>query len=472
MTAASPGHGDAHGRLQWGDVDIVVTPDGTARLGSSGPAVLVRPPAVEAGVAGVGPVPWDEAALSVVDGEAESVRVAHRLRWTVRHHVGDAVWTLRATLASGDPGPALGAAHVDVDPGRGTAWVWAAGSEALVVLADDPERPVALRLRRGRLTVPDPRSARVSDRVFEWLPGGSDLTRPAVLELSGCRCRSWTEVAALLPAWLPPLALPAGDDLLLHRPDDAVSAPEAAVGPTGEVSVRGQGRVVIRVEGVSGDLELEAHFAPPLRDLQRRAADRVEARVVQGWSAGQAADVVAAQLIVLAATGRTDTEAFDLLAGSVVEHVHESPLRPLALAHVAVVTGERTALDALREAVGGLRGPTARVIVTEMLLVGLGDPAVTDVISAGAPDLSQPHEAAVALAARLGAGLPGRRAPEDPLAAAEDAACLALASGRLDPLRWPYPAAVVVEHTARRLRATWQGDERVLAWLGIAEAHG
>ena len=224
MTAASPGPGDAYGRLQWGDVDIVVTPDGTARLGSSGPAVLVRPPAVEAG----GPVPWGEAALSVVDGEAESVRVAHRLRWTVRHHVGDAVWTLRATLASGDPGPALGAAHVDVDPGRGTAWVWAAGSEALVVLADDPERPVALRLRRGRLTVPDPRSARVSDRVFEWLPGGSDLTRPAVLELSGCRCRSWTEVAALLPAWLPPLALPAGDDLLLHRPD--ARAHDGAIG--------------------------------------------------------------------------------------------------------------------------------------------------------------------------------------------------------------------------------------------------
>ncbi len=317
---------------------------------------------------------WGDPEVTVVDGEVESVQTAPGLTWTVRHHVTDAVWNVRGVLAAAEP-ITLGSARVEVDAGEAAAWVWAAGTAGLVILADDPERPVGLRLRRGRILPPEPGEP----YGFAWWEPGAEVQQFAVVECTATRCDTWLSAVALLPQWLPTLALPAGDDLVLTMPDDSVTGPGVTSTADGAVSVTGVGHSVVRIQGVSGDLILGVDFGPALADCLSRTADRI---VTESPSRPAPAEVVAAQVMILAASAQTDNDAYDLLTAELAESHQEGSLRTMALALAAAATPERWLVDALAVAAARIMGPAARTLVKAVLRATVGSSVVSDRIRA------------------------------------------------------------------------------------------
>ncbi len=440
----------------------------------------MRPPTIEVGDSGGGPIDWGTPVVEVVEDEVESVRTAAGLTWTVRHHVSDNAWTVRGVLAAAEP-VTLGEAHVRVAAGAGAAWVWAAGSIGLVALADQAQRPVALRLRRGRLLpraagpdqgCPAPRPAGDEADGFTWLASGAEVSGAVVVEFSATRCESWSELHGLLPAWLPTLAVPTGDRVVLSLPDDAVTGADVVPGDDGEVWVGGPGRRVVRIEGVSGELALTVDVAPPLGDCLRLAADRIDAQTGQGTFVRLDAEVLAAQVLVLGAAGRVEGDAYDLLSAELAEREEFGPLATVALARGAVATPERWLVDALGRALGSLSGSQSRPILKAVLQALVWSPEVAALVRDRLPEHPDAAETPEWLAAWLGAGLPGQSGDVDDVTLARFAAYLAAADEPLDPTVWPIPAPVIVEHTTRRLLAGGGSDACVLAWLLVGAAAG
>ncbi len=416
---------------------------------------------------GGGEIIWSNPHVTVTDGEVEIVRTSPNLAWTLRHHVTDAVWTLRGVLVADEPAT-VGEAHLRVSPRDGSAWVWAAKGTALVVLADEAERPVVFRLRRGRLT-PSP-FADVDQ--FRWLETGADVRRFALVELSAVRCESWAGAFAMLPAWLPNLALPYGDQLLLSLPDDAVTGPDVDTNDDGYVQVETWGPTTVDVVGVSGDLRLDVDFAPPMSELLGMSAREIVSGAWPGRAERMPTDELAARVIVLLADGRADTDAYDVFTAELAERPDHSSLRTVALTRAAVAIPERALLDALDDALRALAGPESRTVVMAVLRAALWSPEVTDLVRRATPRQPDPAESVETLAARLGGGLPGRSGSADVVALARSAACLSAADAALDPDHWPMSAATIVEHTSRRLRSAAPWRPEVLAWLSIAQAVG
>ncbi len=406
------------------------------------------------GSSGFDDVVWSTPTLAESEGEVESVRRAGALRFTVRHQVYGERWTVRATLCSDDPQITVGAGVVAVENRAGAAWLWPGGTMGLVGLVSEPERPVVMQVRRGRLVR--------TEGVDEWVAPGSDLSSPVVIELSGGPC-SWAEAHATLPAWLPPLAVPAGDVVEIPLPDDTVTGAGVAAGERGVATITGIGRVPIRIQGPTGDVRLDLDFAPPLDELVRRCADSIEATDQQGGFVPGSSDVAAAKLLVLAAAGRREGESFDLLAGTLSDDPDHSPLVAVALGHL--VSEGHTDVEALhRRVVGNLADGSGGLVASGLAAI-LGVPVPHDL--ARKP---MPVGAAWAFA-RLGAGLPGSRVPPDDLASAADVATLAALGHHLGPGTGPVPPGVVAELAARRLLGTWtDGDPRILAWLLVAAA--
>lgn len=473
--------------------------DGSVRIGADGPRLTLALPRHAIGADGSDAFSW-QARTTVDPDEVETVCVAGALRATIRHEIGLETWRVRVALDNtSDETLSLSRGLLEVDRGRGTAWVWAARSAGLLVLALDPSDPIwALALKQGLLT-------RDADQVV-WIEDGTQLAASGrlVMELSGRRMSDWTQVGSLLPSWLPPLAVRGGEPIEFALPDAGFVGPDCAIGEgSASTEIHGEGVRSVSVRGVFGELDLELAFAPRLEEAVGAAARQIARLVTQVPGAvhqltdtGPAArsrglERTARRLIVLQAA-HSDAAA-DIVRGVLLDGVTDllqsggvpGPFALAALAGELQRRDDPQALRALLDAFGEVEAePGMLVALTRVwaVLWGLGhDPEpvrqtlawvmaqpgggrlveIERAIVGGAPD------GPVRLLAVLGGGLPG-----DPLPAPEPwerAYAAALVSLVPDDHSERQHLVQAAEATARRVTARDPGDADVLAWLLLGE---
>ena len=472
--------------------------DGSIRVGASGPTIGIVLPRHAIGADGSDALEWQSRTTSGHD-EVETEYVAGSLRAVVQHDVAAASWRMRASIANSSDEPlSVSQGLLAVDPGDGLAWVWAAGAAGLVVLVTHEGGLWAFSLRRGSLT-------REAGEMV-WLDAGTTLApgRRVTLELVGRRCQGWDEVAPLLPAWLPPLAVRGGEPVDLALPDAGVVATGCSVieGPEG-TEIRGAGLQQVRVHGAFGEVSLELAFAPPLTEAVNAAARQV-ARLVRevpgavhqmdgtgpdGRARGL--DRTARRLIVLQSAHSDD--AADDVRGWLMTGVTDllqtggtaGPFTLAALAGEVQRRDDPLAFTTLLDAIPGADAEPGTVLAllrVWAVLWGLGqDPE--PVRRALARVLSQPartrlqaierrlvtrdRDAVTELLAVLGGGLPGSPMPEPEVWEAAYAVALASLVGEEDPAA---PRVVqAAEIVARRVTARDPQDADILAWLLLGE---
>ncbi len=474
-----------------------LTADGSVRIGSDGPGIVVVLPRHAVGAEGSDALDWTSRTI-VDDDEVAIDSTCGSLRAAIRHEVGPSTWRVRVSLANGTGDEvSFSRAHLAVDPGDGHAWVWAAGVSGLVVLARAGEL-WALSLRQGRLE-------RELDEIC-WLPDGTTVPagRRVILELSGRRCAGWDDVASLLPTWLPALTVRGDEPVDLTLPDAGVVAEECSVleGPE-STEIRGDGLRRVLIHGAFGEVALDLAFAPSLTDAVAQAARQLArmVREVPGavhqlddtgpTTRARGLERTARRLILLQSAHSHD--AADVVRGWLLEGVSDLLLSggtpgPFV---VAALAGEiqrrddpqalRTLLDALPE-VDTEPGIVLALTRVWAVLWGLGhDPepvrqalawvlsrpgssrleAIEHAVVGGRPD------GPVQLLAALGGGLPGAAVPaREPW---QDAYAVALVSlvgdDAPDRLRLVHAAEVA----ARGVTAANPDDPDVLAWLLLGD---
>ncbi len=472
--------------------------DGSVRIGASGPTIGVVLPRHAIGGEGSDTLEWQSRTTSDAD-EVETEYVAGPLRAVVKHDFAESSWRMRASLANSSDDPiSVSQVLLALDPGNGLAWMWAAGASALVVLVTRDRDLWAFSLRRGSLS-------READDVV-WLDAGTSLApgRRVTLELVGRRCQSWDQVASMLPAWLPSLAVRGGEPVDLALPDAGVVAAGCSIieGPEG-TEIRGAGLQQVSVRGAFGEVSLELAFAPTLAGAVDGAARQVARLVREVPGAVHQLDNTGpderargldrtARRLVLLQSARSD-EAADIVRGWLLTGVTDllqtggtpGPFTLAALAGEAQRRDDPLAIETLLDALPNAEAEPGTVLALTRVgavLWGLGQDA-EPVRQALAWVLAQPagtrleaieralvtgdKDAAHELLAALGGGLPG--APMPAPAAWEAAYAVALASlvGDEDPAA---PRVVqAAEIVARRLTARDSSDADVLAWLLLGE---
>ncbi len=473
--------------------------DGAVRIGGNGPRLSIGLPRHVIGPEGSDTVTWSMRTTRDPD-ETETVCLAGSLRATIRHELGPDSWRVRVALDNvTEDALSLSRATVDIDPGDGTSWVWAAGSAGLVVLASDPPAGLwVLALKQGLLTRTDDQVAWIEDGV--QLAAGSRL----VMELSGRRHHGWGEIGALLPAWLPALAVRGGEPVDFTLPDAGFVAPGCVIEEgSGSTEINGEGQRYVSVRGAFGELELELAFAPRFEDAVQATARQIARLVVQLPGAvhqldgtgprtrSRGLERTARRLVVLQAA-HSDAAA-DVVRGWLLDGVTDllqsgglpGPFALAALAGELQRRDDPQALSALLDSLPEVESEPGTLLALTRVwaaLWGLGhDPepvrqtlawamaqpsgsrleSIERELVSGAPD------APVRLLAALGGGLPG-----DPLPAAESwesAYAVALASLVSDDSPERPQLVHAAEITARRVTARDPSDPDVLAWLLLGE---
>lgn len=471
--------------------------DGSVRLGASGPAIGLVLPRHVVGADGSDRLDW-VSRTTTDQGDVETEYVTASLRAVVQHDVTDSSWRLRASLTNSSEDPvSVSQVLLAVEPGDGQAWVWGAGAAGLVVLAASGAL-WGFSLRRGSLT-------RERGDVV-WLDTGTSLApgRRVTLELVGRRCAGWDEVAAMLPAWLPRLAVRGGEPVDLALPDAGVVASDCSLneGPDG-TEIRGEGQQQVRVHGAFGEVSLELSFAPALTDAvgaaarqlarlvrevpgavhqldgtgpdeRARGLERTARRLVvlQSARSHEAADIVRGWLVtgvtyLLQTGGTAGPFTLAALAGEVQRRDDPQALQTLldALPDAEAEPGTALALTRVWAALWGLgQDPEP---VRQALAWTLAQPARTRLEKIERSLIGGDRDALPELVAVLGAGLPG--APVPLPEAWETAYAVAVSS--LVPDGDPDRPRVVqaAEIVARRLTARDPDDVDVLAWLVLGE---
>lgn len=208
------------------------------------------------------------------DDEVEHAFGCSGCSFAVRHSVGQH-WTIRWALSAAEPSELVQVPSLRVRPGQvSVVWAWAAGAEAVLVVA--PRRRAApvvgLRLTQGWL--------RASDDGFELAPEGLTI-EPGRRWVGSLRAELHTDLAQLaarLPAWLAPLEMPAGQPWEFRQPDHAlVVEPPATTRVEGDaVQVIGEaGRAAVVLHSARGLTALTLSFAPTLDTLLAAGASTV-----------------------------------------------------------------------------------------------------------------------------------------------------------------------------------------------------
>lgn len=222
-----------------------------------------------------------------VDGgepDGTEARLTRDETTTVRlRHIGDPDgWTTVVSLDNTDaaerPLPPLGMVVGAHDGWSG--WSWASDTEGFVLLAprDAPGPALLVRLRQGflrsasglrALTPLDRRGDALGDGVGAFhLADPTGSIRPYGRHQTTLEFEEVADAAAvrgLLPAWLPELVVPPGDDLRIEEPDLAV-VPGARVRmstqDTTSVLLAEPGHRDLAVHGVRGVQRLASTFVP------------------------------------------------------------------------------------------------------------------------------------------------------------------------------------------------------------------
>ncbi|MDR0416594.1 MAG: hypothetical protein LBH76_04635 [Propionibacteriaceae bacterium] len=294
-------------RLEWGP-GLTMDDTGVVRLsGPTGAGVSLRPPRVIIDEDGSDLVQWRFQSWDEAPDENQVEWTCGQLRAGVRHRVTDETWEIRAWVANDSPeAVALAQANLVVDPGQAAAWVWPSGALGLIALtAVGCDQLVGLRVRAGELMVPETLTApdveadgeltdgaehngilggpvltlvdRADDSVFRWLADGHVISpgQRAIFTMQGRPLASWAELAGLLPAWLPALAVPPHGVIEFDQPDGATTAPGAETEDIdGRTYIIGRGSVNVTVTSPRGSIRLASHFARDLDDDAARLAER------------------------------------------------------------------------------------------------------------------------------------------------------------------------------------------------------
>ena len=192
----------------------------------------------------------------------------------VRHSVGQA-WTVRWALNAAEPLELDGPPLLRVRPGPGSVvWAWAAGAEGVLVVG--PRRRAApvvgLRLTQGWLQ-PDGDGFALAPDALALTPG-----RRWVGVLRADLYPNTQAMAAILPAWLAPLELTAGQPWEFRQPDQAlVVRPPATTRAEGDVVqvIGDAGRAGVVLHSPRGLTALTLSFAPSLDTLLAAGASMV-----------------------------------------------------------------------------------------------------------------------------------------------------------------------------------------------------
>ena len=472
--------------------------DGSVRIGAAGPTIGIVLPRHAIGPEGSDSLQWGSRTTTDPD-EVETEYVSGPLRAVVQHDFLGTSWRVRASLANSSDDPiSVSQVLLDVRPGDGQAWVWAAGSAGLVVLVTSDGDLWALSLRRGSLT-------REGGEVV-WLEAGTTLApeRRVSVELVGRRCRGWDEIASMLPAWLPSLAVRGGEPIDLALPDAGVVAAGCAVGEgAGGTEIHGEGLQRASVHGAFGEVHLDLAFAPALSDAVDATARQI-ARLVREVPGAvyqlddtgpdelaRGLDRTARRLILLQSA--RSLEAADVVRGWLLTGVTDllqtggtaGPFTLAALAGEAQRQDDPLAVQTLLAAIPNAEAEPGTVLALTRVwavLWGLGqDPE--PVRQALAWVLAQPArtrleaierrlvtgnpDAAMELLAVLGGGLPGAPMPVPEVWEAAYAVALTSLVADEDPSG---PRLVqAAELAARRLTARDPNDPDVLSWLLLGE---
>jgi stage V sporulation protein SpoVS len=447
---------------------------------------------------GSDPLEWESRTTSDED-EVETECFAGSLRAVVQHSLSETTWRVRASIVNTGTEPvSVSGARLTVAPGEGQAWAWAAGSAGLLAVDPGSAGVWALSLRRGSLTR--------SGNDLVWLPAGTTVqpARRVTVELAGRRCGGWHEVASMLPAWVPVLAVRGDEPVDLALPDAGVVAAGCAIAEAPEgTEIRGAGMQRVSVRGSFGEVRLELAFAPTMADaveggvrqivglLQEESGGPEAVATTDAAGASAILDRTARRLIVLQA-GRAH-DAADVVAARLVPDVIDlvrtgDAAGPFVVASLAGEVQRRddprslqALLDALRQ-LGG--GPGVVVALTRVwaALWGLGRdpepvrqalarvsalPALTRLEAIERSLMVGDRDGVARLHAALGGGLPGEALPAwEPWEAAYAVALTSLLADD-DPAA---PAVVqAAELVARRLTAAHPDDPDVLAWLLLGE---
>jgi hypothetical protein len=339
-----------------------------------------------------------------------------------------------------------------------------------------------------------------------WLDSGTSLApgRRVVLELTGRRCRSWDEIASMLPNWLPPLAVRGDEPVDLALPDAGVVAADCSIieGPEG-TEIRGTGLQQVHVHGAFGEVNLDLAFAPALTDAvtsgarqvarlvrevpgavhqlddtgpERRARglDRMARRLIllQSARSHDAADVVRGWLLsgvtdLLQSGGTPGPFTLAALAGEVQRREDPLALRTLldALREVRAEPGAVLALTRVGAVLWGLEQDPEPV--RQALAWVLAQPGRTRLERIERTLVVGQRDAVAELLAALGGGLPGGPMPVPECW--EEAYAVALTSLITDEDPDGPRLVHAAEIAARRLTARDPNDPDVLAWLLLGE---
>jgi hypothetical protein len=113
------------------------------------PTIGIVLPRHAIGAEGPTALEWQARTTTDTD-EVETEYVSGSLRAVVQHDFAESSWRVRASLANSSDEPiSVSQVLLDVHPGDGQAWVWAAGSAGLVVLVTRDGDLWAFSLRRG-----------------------------------------------------------------------------------------------------------------------------------------------------------------------------------------------------------------------------------------------------------------------------------------------------------------------------------
>jgi len=471
--------------------------DGLVRMAPAGPGIGVLLPRHAVGAEGADVLQWASSTTSGAD-EIVTESFVGSLHTSVRHEVSDDSWRFRVSIANDSQAPvSLSEVLLDLQPGDGRVWLWAAVTSGLLVLVTAESELWAFTLRQGSLR-------REGDAVT-WLDPGTEVAPGGrvVLDLSGRRCGGWDEIASMLPSWLPPLAVRDNEPVTISLPDAGVVA-DCVIGDTPEgTELHGSGAQHARLLGSFGEVALDLAFAPALeqaaaagarqvarlvrevpgavhqvsgtgpqsraRDLDRTgrrlvllqsARSHVAADVVRGWLLDGVTDLLQSggtpgpfALAALAgeAQRRDDPQALEVLLDALPE-LDSEPGQVLAVTRAwAVLWGLGRDPEPARQALAWLLSQpgTSRLESIERGLVLGRDGAVVDLLGV------------------LGGGLPGGLLPEPE--AWQQAYAVALTSLVGDETAEASRLVQAAQTMTHRLVAQHPEDADVLAWLLLGE---
>lgn len=402
----------------------------------------------------------------------------------LRHSFGQS-WQIR--LVWYNPGTQAvrpAALRLALEPGPGyVGWAWCGGVDGRIVLAPDwtisPPAPALLefRLESGWLLDAPAVEADGPDAGGLVVVHPDLVLRPGerrVLSLRASWLGSLDEVAAGLPAWVPPPAPHPGEPLEITHPDAAL---EVSRGPQVDATVGGisiaplAGRHRVRATGPRGTTQTQVVWSPGLRVRAREATHRllstptVEDGLAAAWLAQRerpAPDVHEA-LDRLAPRWQDGEGGVQAIALGALEAQRCGELALLERAGELLAARPRTpgigfAATRLFAAGVALGQADAAAQLLGRILGGLDE--VEDPLLAaelGSLARPQPPHEVDGLIAALGDGLPGRPLADDPVRRALLAGALAAASGTA--------AANTVQRTRRELLAEADRAQIALPWL-------